>query len=155
MSSNSKSALKLRAETEDDLVVISSALQDAILKVGEIVYNNRGRFMTLRLSRFKHEARFKHEQDQKAERVQTGLRIDSILNIKSRNLDRTDPDAYAVLLSMRFEPSKEKGDPSGLVHLVLAGGGELAVKVECIDVILADTKEVRETDKLPIHYDGS
>jgi len=141
-------SLKLRAETEEGLVVISSALQDAILKVGEIVYNNRGRFLTLRLSRFRHE------QDNKAERVQTGLRIDSVLNIKSRGLDRTDPDAYAVLLSMGFEPSKEKGDPSGLIHLVLAGGGELAIKVECIDVILADTKEVRTTDKLPIHYDG-
>lgn len=139
-------SLKLRAETEEDLVVISSALQDAILKVGEIIYNNRGRFLTLRLSRFRHE------QDNKSERVQTGLRIDSVLNIKSRALDRTDPDAYAVLLSMRFEPSKEKDDPSGLIHLVLAGGGELAVKVECIDVILADTKEVRTTDKLPIHY---
>lgn len=149
MSPSSKSALRLRAETQEDLVVISSALQDAILKVGEIVYNNRGRFMTIRLSRFKHE------QDQKAERVQTGLRIDSILNIKSRALDRADPEAYAVLLSMRFEPSTENGDPSGLIHLILAGGGELAIKVECIDVILADTKEVRETDKLPVHYDGS
>lgn len=140
--------LKLRAETEEDMVVISATLQDAILKVGEIVYNNKGRYLNVRLSRFKHE------QDGKAERVQTGLRIDSILNIKSRGLDRTDPDAYAVLLSMRFEPSKEKNDPSGLVHLVLAGGGELAVKVECIDVILADTETARATDKLPIHYDG-
>lgn len=141
-------SLKLRAETEEGLIVISSALQDAILKVGEIVYNNRGRFLTLRLSRFKHE------QSQKAERVQTGLRIDSVLNIKSRALDRTDPDAYVVLLSVRFEASPEKEDPSGFVHLVLAGGGELAIKVECIDLILADTDEVRETDKLPIHYDG-
>lgn len=141
-------SLKLKAETEEDLIVISSTLQDAILKVGEVVYNNRGRFLTLRLSRFKHE------QDRKSERVQTGLRIDSVLNIKSRSLDRTDPEAYAVLLSMRFDPSKEKEDPSGVIHLVLAGGGELAIKVECIDVILADTAKTRETDKLPIHYDG-
>jgi len=142
-------SLKLRAETEDDLVVISSALQDAILKVGEIAYNSRGRFMTLRLSRFKHE------QDKKSERVKTGLRIDSILKVQSRGLDRRDPDAYAVLLSMRFEASSVSvDDPSGWVHLVLAGGGELALNVECIDVILADTNEARETDKLPLHYDG-
>jgi len=147
MSPASTSGLKLRAETEDDLIVISSALQDAILKVGEIIYNNRGRFLTIRLSRFRHE------QDKKSERVQTGLRIDSVLNIKSRALDRADPDAYAVLLSLRFEASKEKDDPSGLIHLVLAGGGEIAIKVECIDIILADTAETRETDKLPLHYD--
>lgn len=148
MSPASISGLKLRAETQEGLIVISSALQDAILKVGEIVYNNKGRFVTLRLSRFRHE------QDGKNERVQTGLRIDSVLNIRSRDLDRKDPDAYAVLLSARFEASKEKEDPSGLIHLVLAGGGEIAIKVECIDVILADTAETRETDKLPIHYDG-
>jgi len=139
-------SLKLRAESEDDLVVISSALQDAILKVGEIAYNSRGRFVTLRLSRFKHE------QNNKNERVKTGLRIDSILKVRSRGLDRRDPDAYAVLLSMHFTVSTD--DPSGVIHLVLAGGGELALEVECVDVILADTNEARETDKLPLHYDG-
>jgi len=142
-------SLKLRAESEDDLVVISSALQDAILKVGEIAYNSRGRFVTLRLSRFKHE------QNNKNERVKTGLRIDSILKVRSRGLDRRDPDAYAVLLSMHFaETSISTDDPSGVIHLVLAGGGELALEVECVDVILADTNEARETDKLPLHYDG-
>jgi len=146
-------SLKLRAETEEDLIVISSALQDAILKVGEIVYNSRGRFMTLRLSRFKHESEKNANGAIKGERVKTGLRIDSLLKVKSRGLDRRDPDAYAVLLSMRFEAnSVSSDDPSGWVHLVLAGGGELALEVECIDVILADTGESRATDKLPIHY---
>ena len=55
-------ALKLRAEGEDDLVVISSALQDAILKVGEISYNQDGRFLSLRLSRFRHENHDKGER---------------------------------------------------------------------------------------------
>lgn len=144
-------SLKLRAESEEDLVVISSALQDAILKVGEIAYNSRGRFLTLRLSRFKHEGGQKGGN--KGERVKTGLRIDSIIKVKSRGLDRRDPEAYAVLLSLRFEASSvSSDDPSGWVHLVLAGGGELALEVECIDVILADTGDTRATDKRPIHY---
>jgi len=140
--------LKLKAESAGDLAVLSAFVQDAILRVGEIVYNNKGRFITLRLSRFRHE------NDKKAERIQSGLRIDSVLKIQSRGLDRTDPEAYAVLLSLNFEPSQEKKDPSGIVHIVLAGGGEIAVKVECVDMILADTSESRTTDKLPLHYDG-
>jgi len=141
--------LKLKAESVDDLVVISAALQDAILKVGEIAYNSKGRFVTLRLSRFRHE------DGRKSERVQTGLRIDSVLSVKSRLLDRSDPDAYAVLLDCAFDKaSKKKSDPEGVLRLIFAGGGELSVSVECIDMVMADVSEARETDKLPIHYDG-
>ncbi len=142
-------ALKLRAETKDDLVVISSTLQDAILKVGEISYDTKGRFLNLRLSRFKHE------NQSASERVQTGLRIDSVLNVKSRQIDRSDPEAFAVLLSVNFEKaSKSKTDPSGVLQLVFAGGGEMNVDVECIEVMLADVSTVRVTDKLPLHSDG-
>ena len=142
-------ALKLRAETKDDLVVISSALQDAILKVGEIDYDSKARFVSLRLSRFKHE------NQNVAERVQTGFRIDSVLGIKSRQIDRSDPEAFAVLLSVEFEKSTQsKEDPSGVLQLIFAGGGEINIDIECIDLILADVSMVRATDKLPLHYDG-
>jgi len=142
-------SLKLRAENEDDLVVISSALQDAILKVGEIVFNPRGRYLSLRLSRFRHE-------NNKNERVETGLRIDSVLGVKSRLIDRSDPEAFAVLLSLQFDKASVSAeDPSGDLRLVFAGGGEIDIAVECVDATLADLKNVRTTDKLPIHYDGT
>ncbi len=145
--------LKLRAETEDDLIVISSSLQDAILKVGEIGYDRTGRNVNLRLSRFRHEAE-KTNKRNTGERIQAGLRIDSVLSVKSRNIDRTDPDAYAVLLSIDFLPgSVAADDPSGELRLVFAGGGEICAAVECIDVILADISDVRMTDSLPLHYD--
>jgi len=141
--------LKLRAESADDLVVISSALQDAILKVGEIAYNPKGRFLSLRLSRFRHES------DDKAERVETGLRVDSVLGVKSRLIDRTDPNAFAVLLSCSFtKKTRFKKDPEGEIVLVFAGGGEISIEVECVDLTLADISAGRVTDKLPIHYDG-
>lgn len=141
--------LRLRAETNDDLVVISSALQDAILKVGEIAYDASGRYVSLRLSRFRNES------DGDAERIQTGLRIDSVLGVQSRQIDKSDPDAYAVLLSCQFvKKTKKKTDPSGYIHLVFAGGGEINIEAECIDVTLIDVSDARKTDKLPLHYDG-
>jgi len=143
-------ALKLRAESKDDLVVISSALQDAILKVGEIRYDGKGRYLSLRLSRFRNE------DDDANERIQTGLRIDSVLGVKSRGIERGDPEAYAVLLSVIFDNKNtiSAEDPGGFIRLILAGGGEIDVQTECIDVTLADISEARKTDKLPIHYDG-
>ena len=78
--------LRLKAETQDDLSIIAAAVQDAILRVGEITYNMRGRSLTIRMSRFRHE------QDVGA-RAESGLRIDGVLNVKTRGIDRKDPEA--------------------------------------------------------------
>ena len=135
--------LKLRAETSEDLTVFSSALQDAILRVGEIRYDSRGRNFTLRLSRFRHEA------DGKAERVLCGLRFDSVLSVASKGLSREDPEALAVLIAIAFHPADEA--PEGEVHLIFAGGGEIRLSVECIDGTLADVDVPKPTKSVPLH----
>lgn len=133
--------LRLRAETKADLEIIAAAVQDAILRVGEISYNMTGHALTLRMSRFRHE------QD-KGARAQSGLRFDGVLNVRTRGIDRSDPEAMAVLLSIEFE---ETDAPAGIMKLVFAGGGELHADVEAMDVILADVTDARDTDKLPLH----
>lgn len=133
--------LRLRAETQADLDIIAAAVQDAILRVGEITYNMRGRSLTLRMSRFRHE-------DDAGARAQSGLRFDGVLNVKARGIDRSDPEAMAVLLNLDFELTDA---PAGIMRLVFAGGGELHADVEALEVILADVTEARETDKLPLH----
>ena len=133
--------LRLRAETQADLDIIAAAVQDAILRVGEITYNMRGRSLTLRMSRFRHE-------DDAGARAQSGLRFDGVLNVKARGIDRKDPEAMAVLLNLDFELTDA---PAGIMRLVFAGGGELHADVEALEVILADVTEARETDKLPLH----
>jgi len=49
-------ALQLLAEDQDDLAVISAALQDAIAKVGDISYEAKARRLTIALNRFRWEA---------------------------------------------------------------------------------------------------
>jgi len=133
--------LRLKAETQADLEIIAAAVQDAILRVGEITYNMTGRSLTLRMSRFRHE------QD-KGARAQSGLRFDGVLNVKTRGIDRADPEAMAVLLSLEFE---ETDKPAGIIKLIFAGAGELHADVEALEVILADVTDARGTDKLPLH----
>ncbi len=133
--------LRLRAETKADLEVIAAAVQDAILRVGEITYNMRAMSLTLRMSRFRHE-------DDKGARAQSGLRFDGVLNVKTRGIDRSDPQAMAVLLNLEYEGIDP---PGGVLKLIFAGGGELHAEVEMLDVILADVTDAKATDKLPMH----
>lgn len=140
-------SLKLRAETGDDLGVISSVLQDAILRVGEIRYDRKARALTLRLTRFRHEA-------DTPTRILAGLRIDSVLSVASRGLERDNADALAVLMSMTYVPNPNVSlQPEGKLHMILAGGGEIVCDVECVDVMLADVSAPRETKSQPLHPD--
>jgi len=136
--------LRLKAETQADLQIISAAMQDAILRVGGIDYNARGRFLTLRATRFRHEG-------EQSERIEAGLRLDGILNIRSRGLKRSDPDAMAVLLDIDYV--EDETPPGGIMTFVFAGGGEIRASVEALDLMLADVAEPRLTDKTPLHPD--
>ena len=63
-----RSPLRLLAADAQDLEVISAALQDAVLKVGDIHWEPAARRLTLELNRFRWET-----QD-RTERVRTGLK---------------------------------------------------------------------------------
>ena len=49
------SALKLLAEDNDDLQVISAALQDAVARIGDISYEQVPRRLTIAFNRFRWE----------------------------------------------------------------------------------------------------
>lgn len=134
--------LRLRAESQEDLQVISAALQDAIIRVGEIDYSFKSRSLTIRMTRFRRE-------ENGAERVLAGLRIDGVTRLRSKGLSREDPEGLAVILSVEYAESDQP--PGGNLSLVLAGGGELLAEVECLDVTMADVSSPRITDKMPLH----
>jgi len=136
------SALKLLAKDADDLVVIAAALQDSILRVSDITVSPASLSVSLRLWRYRNES-------DKNERILTGLRFDGVLDVKARGIDRSNPDAMIVLLNIDFTP--DDTPPGGLINLKLAGGGEMQLKVEAIEVICADISDPRPTDKVPLH----
>src|SRR5580658_9325171 len=123
--------LRLLAEDEDDLAVISAALQDAIAKVGDIEWDAKARRFTLALNRYLWET----PAGLLGARVRTGLQFGSVLAVKSRNLRRDPPDAVIELLAVRFEAGEA---PGGAIRLAFAGGGDLELTVECVDAALAD-----------------
>ncbi|HEY3800132.1 MAG TPA: DUF2948 family protein [Caulobacteraceae bacterium] len=137
--------LRLLAEDEDDLAVISAALQDAVAKVGDIEWDAKGRRFTLALNRFRWEA----PGALLGERVRAGLQFGGVLAVKSRNLRREAPDAVVSLLAVSFEAAGEP--PGGDIRLHLSGGGDVVLTVECVDAALADVSQPWPTASQPTH----
>ena len=138
--------LKLMAEDGADLDIIAAAAQDALLRVGDISYDKKARRFAAVLNRFRWE-----EAGEKGpfERVRSALSFESVLSVKSRKVRMDAPDAVASLLSIVFTPDPEP--PGGQVRLVFAGGGELALEVECLDALLMDMGAVWRTPRRPDH----
>ena len=134
--------LKLLAETADGLTVLSAALQDAIVRVGDIHFDRDGRSMVLIASRYCHEA-------DAPTRVKSGLGIHNVLSVQTQGIDRSDPDAFLVLLSVCFTPLDTP--PGGEISLIFAGGGEISIDAECLEVRLVDIQNERPTKSIPIH----
>jgi hypothetical protein len=139
--------LKLRAEDLEDLEVISAAVQDATFAMGDVAFDAKARRLTVLLNRF----RWEQVAGEKGpfERVRSGLSLDGVLGVRSLRLRRDLPDATAWLLALSYIPDAEP--PGGEVRLVLAGGGEIGVRVECVDAAMVDTGPVWRTPRLPDH----
>ena len=135
--------LRLLVEDADDLQVISAALQDAVTRIGDIHWSRRERSVTIAFNRFRWET-----DGRRGERVRAGLQLGSVLDVKARKLRREVKDAVLELLAVSFEPAEA---PGGTVTLTFAGGGDLAVDVECVDAALADIGQAWPTPRKPAH----
>ncbi len=143
--------LRLRALDSEDLDVISSLIQDAVLPVREIRWDRRRRRLALLLNRFRWEdADRARARGRAVERVQTVLSIEDVLAVRAQGVTRGDPDLILSILSIAFEPGD---DGMGRVVLTLAGDGAIAAQVEALEVLLRDVTRpyVAPSGKMPKH----
>jgi len=138
--------LRLLAEDDDDLQVISAALQDAILTVGEIAYEPQARRLTVALNRFCWEC----SADEPV-RIRAGLQLGGVLGVKSRDVKLDAKDAMLSILALTFVAAEAEEDPGGVVLIHLAGDGDIRVEVECIDAVLSDLSEPWRAQASPAH----
>jgi hypothetical protein len=138
--------LKLLAEDAADLDIIAAAVQDALVRVGDLAFDKKSRRFTAVINRFRWEAAGEHGP---FERVRAALSFEGVLNVKSRKVRHEAADALAALLQIDFKPADEP--PGGAVQIVLAGGGEIAIEVECLDALLMDLGPVWPTPRRPDH----
>ena len=136
-------ALKLLAEDAEDLEVVAAALQDAVLKIGDISWEPKARHLTLAVNRYRWGA-------EEPERVRAAVQVGSVLGVQARRLRRGASEAVVQLLTVAFEPGEA---PGGRLVFRFAGDADLAAQVECLDLVLADVSEPWAARSEPRHED--
>lgn len=147
-------ALALMAEDAEDLLVISSLVQDSILPVTEIAYDLRHRQLALLLNRFRWEDADAARREERAfERVRSVLLISDVQRVQSDGIDRADSDLVLELLGLRWQAGE---DGTGRLLLEFAGDGTLAVHAECLNVELRDVTRpyIAPSGREPRHPDA-
>jgi hypothetical protein len=139
-------ALKFIALDSDDLAVVSTHLQDAVVKVADVVWMPQDKRLVIGLNRFDWEATL--EPDPQYRRRRSVLRFDRVLGCKCRHVTPAEKETVLNLLAVEFE---EKDAPGGIVTLVFSGGAALRLEVECLEAELADLGAVWTTTTCPGH----
>jgi hypothetical protein len=139
--------LKLIALDEEDLAILSSHLQDAVVRVEDIAYLPGQKRLAAVLNRFDWE-KATEEAAKAYQRRRTALRFDRVLGAKLKNIKLTARDRILSLLAVSFEPGEA---PSGKVTLFFSGDASILLDVECIEAELKDLGPVWRTRSKPQH----
>ena len=124
--------LRLLAADAEDLEILSAHLQDAVMRVGDLVFLPKQRRFAVILNRFCWEG---CGEDETGVRMRAGLHFDGVLNVKAQGIGQGDPNAILELLAIKFAGGQ---DGAGAVDLFFAGGGRVRLEVECIDAQMRD-----------------
>jgi hypothetical protein len=144
--------LKLIALDAEDLAIVSAHLQDAVMKVGDLVFLPREKRFAAVANRFDWADAIEREvaRDKRYARRRAALRFERVLGAQVHGLDLKNKGAVTSLLAISFEP----GDPpAGQVTLRFADGGAIRLEVECIEAELRDLGPVWQAKSKPKHPD--
>jgi len=124
---------KMIALDTDDLAVISAHVQDAAVRIKDIIWRQGEKRLVIGMSRLDWDQAVSGGVEPR--RLISALRFDRVLACKSRDIDLEGPDVALELLGIEFHAADA---PSGSAVLIFAGGGALRLDVECLEVELAD-----------------
>lgn len=143
--------LRLIAQDAEGLGILAALLQDAVFPITEMRFAKTRRRFALLLNRFRWEDRAAAvEAGRKFERVQSLLVFENVVSVRSSGIDRQDRETILSLLHVDFVATDEV---SGVVTLVLAGDGAIALEVEALDATLRDVTRpyFAPSGKAPAH----
>ena len=135
--------LKHAALDQDDLAIVSAHLQDAIVRVGDLAYLSAEQRFALVARRFDWEAAAGDVQ-----RRLTGLHFERVRHVRTRGVERSNPDALLNLLAITF---KETQAPSGMATLLFSNGAAVQLELECIETRMKDLGPVWAGGDRPSH----
>ena len=147
--------LKLRCEDEEDVVVLSTLLQDALVPMAELAWFPAEKCFVLVASRFiwsecvdvtlpVGEAGIECYS-----RQNFGVTIDGVGAIKSRGIDIADKSRILELLAITAAPNGK----GAAIELVFAGGAGIRIECERIALHGQDVGDPWPTMRRPRHPD--
>lgn len=141
--------LKFVVLDDEDLEVVSAHLQDAVVKVADVMWRPNEKRLIVALNRFDWEGA--QLADPQYRRRRSALRFERVQACKCRSLDPAGKDAVLNLLAVEFA---ETDSPSGVVSLIFSGGAVLRLEVECLEAELVDLGPVWTAAKCPQHAEA-
>ena len=138
--------LKFVVLDEEDLEVVSTHLQDAVVKVCDVLWRPQEKRVVVALNRFDWEGA--QSDNQEYRRRRSALRFERVLSCKCRDVSPAGKDAVLNLLAVEFAETEA---PSGVVTLTFSGGAAMRLDVECLEAELADLGPSWTTTACPVH----
>jgi len=135
----------LRANDGQDLTIIAGLIQDSILQLSEVKYDDKKQNLVLILNRFCWEVNAENKQPYI--RTHSILNFQNVINISSTNIDMKQDRMYALLSAI---PSNDS-DNNINIFLSLAGGSVIRLKVSKINITIKDVGDCWETNNRPHH----
>ncbi len=143
--------LRLMALDADDLPPISALVQDAVFTSADLAYLPKRRRFALLLNRFRWEDHAAAATSGRPyERVKSLLVIESITALRSKGFDPKTSGDVQALLALTYAA---RDDIGGVLTLVLASGGAIALDIEAVDITLRDVTRphLAQSKSLPNH----
>jgi len=138
--------LKLIAMDLEDLQIISSHCQDGVVKVSDLHYFTKENRFALEMNRFAWEK--SAVKKTVPERRRSVLHFEQVQKVSSIGFNLSAKETVLSLLAINFE---EDEAPAGTIELIFSNDISIRLKVECVEVQLADMKAAWAASSKPNH----
>ena len=145
--------LYLTAEKDEDLVVLATLSQDALIATSNMTWARRKRRFAILMTRFCWELNdFSTKKKGEHKRTNSIMSFDTVLTVKSKGIDQSKADTILSLLTIKHYYSKKV---ERKIELIFSGGGKITLGVECIEVLLKDVSSPFNSiaSSIPQHLD--
>ena len=139
--------LKLIANSDEDLKVISAHLQEAKVYTSDIASLKKNRIFLMQLNRFMWED-VEKGVFRKNKRIRTILKFENVISVVSKGINQKKRPRFLDFLTME---SSLLANKTYEIKLIFSGDGIIKVNTEVIDVVLDDQGAPWDSKTKPKH----
>lgn len=138
--------IKLIAQSEEDLAVISTLMQDTAVLIGDIAWLPADKRFAFVGNRYRWEKK-KLFRRPKGERIRTAFHLNGITAAQLHGLDLSDSDTVLDLLNIEAHET----ETGYSLLLNFSGGAAIRLQTEAIDALATDLSDSWEAIAKPSH----